>query len=150
MNQGAGDFHDLPRMESEMMKRALLLAPIAALSLTACSGEVDRANRPSRAPAATVVGDAQTCIPISQIRGSRVHDNYTIDFDAGGRTYRNILPNGCPGLGSEQAFTYETSLTQLCNTDIIYVLRRIGGDYQRGAGCGLGSFVPVEIVKKGS
>ncbi|HMQ25109.1 MAG TPA: hypothetical protein PKA98_03910, partial [Acidimicrobiales bacterium] len=98
--------------------------------------------------AATVVGDAQSCIPISQIRGSRVHDNYTIDFDTAGKTYRNTLPHGCPGLGSEQAFTYETSLTQLCNTDIIYVLRRIGGDYQRGAGCGLGSFVPVELEKK--
>lgn len=133
-----------------MLKKALWIAPVALLGLSACGGQVDSANRASRAPAAKVVGEAQSCIPISQIRGSRVHDNYTIDFDAGGKTYRNTLPHGCPGLGSEQAFTYETSLTQLCNTDIIYVLRRIGGDYQRGAGCGLGSFVPVELEKKGS
>jgi hypothetical protein len=132
-----------------MTRRALLIAPAAAaLSLTACNGEVDSTSRPSRAPAATVIGDPLSCIPISQIRGSTVHDDSTIDFQLGGKTYRNTLPNRCPGLGAERAFTYETSLTQLCNTDIIYVLRRIGGDYQRGAGCGLGSFVPVELAKK--
>jgi hypothetical protein len=135
-----------------MLKRALWIAPVALLGLAGCSGTMDggSSSKASRAPAAKVVGDPQSCIPISQIRGSKVRDDFTIDFDmAGSKTYRNTLPHSCPGLGSEQAFTYETSLTQLCNTDIIYVLRRIGGDYQRGAGCGLGSFVPVEIVKKG-
>lgn len=133
-----------------MPKRALLIAPAAALGLAAaCSPQMDTANRPSRTPAASVAGEAQSCIPISQIRGSRVYDDYTIDFDAGSKTYRNTLPNRCPGLGGERAFTYETSLTQLCDTDIIYVLRRVGGDYQRGAGCGLGKFVPVKVEKKG-
>lgn len=131
-----------------MLKKSLLIVPVAALGLSACSSQVDSASKPSRAPAASVVGDAQSCIPISQIRNSRVYDDYTIDFEVGGRTYRNTLPHSCSGLGAEQAFTYETSLTQLCNTDIIYVLRRVGGDYQRGAGCGLGSFVPVELAKK--
>ena len=64
----------------------------------------------------------------------------------GNRVYRNTLPNTCPRLGFEEAFTYETSLTQLCSTDIIYVLENFGGDLRRGAGCGLGEFIPVEYV----
>jgi hypothetical protein len=36
----------------------------------------------------------------------------------------------------------------LCNVDIIYVLQRTGSMLQRGAGCGLGKFVPIELVKK--
>lgn len=150
MTAGQATFTNRPEpWREKMLNRALLIAPAAALGLAACSPQMDTANRPSRAPAANVVGEAQSCIPISQIRGSRVYDDSTIDFDAGGKTYRNTLPHSCPGLGSERAFTYETSLTQLCDTDIIYVLNRVGGDYQRGAGCGLGEFVPVKVEKKG-
>ena len=75
-----------------------------------------------------------------------IRDDWTIDFMAGGkRVYRNTLPNRCPGLRAANAFSYETSLTQLCDTDIIYVLNTVGGSLQRGAGCGLGEFVPVEL-----
>ena len=57
------------------------------------------------------------------------------------------MPYRCNSLGFEKAFSYETSLSRLCSTDIIYVLRNVGGRPDRGAGCGLGKFVPVEIVK---
>lgn len=70
-----------------------------------------------------------------------------IDFEMqGSDVYRATLPSRCPGLGFERAFTYETSIDQLCGADIIYVLMNVGGVPQRGAGCGLGSFVPVEYV----
>jgi hypothetical protein len=125
------------------------MLPLAILALAGCQQSADSTPKPSKAPAARVVGEAASCIPIVSIRSSRVHDDRTIDFDlGGGKVYRNTLPNSCPGLGFEEAFTYETSLSQLCSTDIIYVLQRVGGSVQRGAGCGLGQFVPVELEKQ--
>jgi len=132
-----------------MTRPILPLATLAVLALASCNRTAESAPRPSKAPAARVVGQAVSCIPIIQISSSRVHDDSTIDFEmAGSRIYRNTLPNSCPGLGVEEAFTYETSLSQLCSTDIIYVLQRTGGELRRGAGCGLGQFVPVELEKR--
>lgn len=126
----------------------LLIAPLALVALSACSnyGTVDQTRPASDAPSARVVGDARDCVPIVGMR-SMVRDDRTIDFEAGSRTYRNTLPYSCPSLGFERAFTYETSLTQLCSSDIIYVLQNAGGRLDRGAGCGLGKFVPIEYVK---
>ena len=107
-----------------------------------------KAPPPPTEPAARVVGAAENCIQSQQIRTSRVRDDRTIDFEMrGGRVYRNTLPNSCPRLGFEEAFTYNTSLTRLCSTEIIYVLDTVGGQLQRGAGCGLGQFVPVEYLE---
>jgi hypothetical protein len=132
-----------------MFKPILPLAAIAALALTGCKDTAQSAPKPSKAPAAKVVGAGVSCIPIVSIRSSRVHDDSTIDFEmGGGKVYRNTLPNSCPSLGFEEAFTYETSLSQLCSSDIIYVLQRTGSELRRGAGCGLGQFVPVELEKK--
>jgi hypothetical protein len=61
--------------------------------------------------------------------------------------WRNTLPNSCPGLAAQNAFTYKTSLSQLCSTDIVYVLQTAGG-LHRGPGCGLGQVVPVKLEKK--
>ena len=84
----------------------------------------------------------QSCVQLSQIREARVVDDRTIDFYLGGRTVlRNTLPNSCPQLGFERAFSYSTSLSQLCSVDIITVIVQ-GGGPRRGASCGLGAFVP--------
>ena len=117
-------------------------SPIAAL--TACTAEMDR-ERDIRAPAIEALGPAQSCIQLSRIDHTEVHDDYTIDFHMAGDTiYRNTLPNRCPSLGFEESFGYSTSLSQLCSTDIIHVLY---SDGQRGASCGLGEFLPVRINK---
>ena len=98
----------------------------------------------SKAVAAT----GQSCVQLSQIREARVVNDRTIDFYLSGRqVLRNTLPNACPGLGFERAFTYSTSLSQLCSVDIITVIIQ-GGGPQRGASCGLGSFVPYTPVPK--
>src|SRR3546814_8937124 len=36
-----------------------------------------------------------------------------------GEVLRNTLPQSCPQLGFERAFSYKTSLSQLCNVDKI-------------------------------
>ncbi|MDE8653940.1 hypothetical protein [Novosphingobium album (ex Liu et al. 2023)] len=123
---------------------ALTLAPLA---LAAC-GKAGPAEPPPPSPAAEVIGAAQDCLPLASFSSTQVRDDWTIDFlGAGQKAWRNTLPNRCPGLRAESAFTYETSLSQLCGTDIIYVLQRTGGSLQRGAGCGLGKFVPVKLAK---
>lgn len=129
------------------MQAKTLIAPLVILALAGCQNEMDEQQPLTKAPVAKVVGPAEDCVSIASLSSSRVHDDYTIDFKVGSRTYRNTLPHKCPGLGFEKAFSYGTSLSQLCSTDIIYVLRQTGGVPDRGAGCGLGRFVPVEIVK---
>ncbi len=130
-----------------MRIRLRLLLAIAPLALAACTQERP-SDRPAVSPAAKVVGEAESCVQIAQLRESRIRDDWTIDFiRSGNRAWRNTLPQRCNGLRSEDAFTYETSLSQLCSTDIVYVLQRTGGTLQRGAGCGLGKFVPVELEK---
>jgi hypothetical protein len=129
--------------------KPFLAVALAAIPLTlpACSQERP-SERPAVAPAAKIVGDAEDCVQITQLGDSRIRDDWTIDFiRSGNRVWRNTLPQRCPGLKSDDAFTYKTSLSQLCSTDIIYVLQRTGGSLQRGAGCGLGKFVPVELEK---
>ena len=84
---------------------------------------------------------AQDCVPINQIRSTRVIDDRNIDFEmSGGRVLRNRLPQACSGLGFERRFSYRTSLSRLCSLDIINVLDSNG---RPGASCGLGRFVPV-------
>jgi len=121
---------------------------LASAALTACN-QAGPAEKPAVAPAARVVGEPQSCIQIAQIQTTRIRDDWTIDFIGNGdRVWRNTLPNRCSGLKSEDRFTYATSLSQLCSTDIIYVLHDYGGRPERGAGCGLGQFVPVTLEGK--
>ena len=134
------------------MKRMTLPLIIAA-ALTGCAaqgGERQRNNGHStNTPAVKVVGEPVNCLPIPSIRESRVRDDWTIDFRTNNnRWYRNTLPNRCNGLGFERAFSYATSLTQVCNVDIITVIANTGGPgpINRGS-CGLGQFTPVELVK---
>lgn len=101
----------------------------------------------AKVPAVRLTGQAQSCIPLAQISESQVRDDWTIDFRTGGnRWYRNTLPYRCNSLGFEKAFSYKTSLSQLCSTDIITVFSSGAGGGPRGS-CGLGAFQPVELVK---
>lgn len=117
-----------------------IIAVIALLSATAAAAR-------EKIPVATPDGEAVSCVPLIQIRETRVRDDRTIDFLMTGRkVYRNTLPSPCPSLGFEQRFSYATSLSQLCSTDIITVL------YQApyltpGASCGLGQFQPVTLSR---
>ena len=117
----------------------------AILLLLAMSGCVGSATQPvSSLPTATVTGEAVSCVQLQNIRETKVRDDNTIDFIMrDGKYYRNTLPNSCPQLGFERAFSYATSISQLCSVDIITVLQQ-GGGIHRGASCGLGKFTPIE------
>jgi hypothetical protein len=132
---------------------ALPLTLCATLALGACAAQtqqegVSGERSASATPAGQVVGEPVSCIQTSRIRNTKVHNDETIDFEMlGGMVYRNTLPNRCPSLGFEERFAYRTSIGQLCSTDIITVLY---SDGTRGAGCGLGQFLPIELNAAGS
>lgn len=129
---------------------------MAALSVGACAPVEGGSNRPDPAlagPPVKVVGEGETCIRTQAIRQSKVRSDQVIDFEMrGGKVYRSTLPNRCPRLGFEEAFSYRTSINQLCKQDIIQVVTPLAGQLDTGPSCGLGEFVPVEYVEdaKGS
>ena len=126
-----------------------LTAAVVCAALAGCTyydRDMPASHAGNRMPAVRETGPAQSCIPLP-ISQSEVRDGHTIDFYSGShRGWRNTLPYDCSGLASERAFTYETSLSKLCSTDIIYVLSTAGGLHREGS-CGLGEFVPVEFER---
>ena len=127
-----------------------LAMAIAACAPTDPAADAARTARAiAAAPKASVTGPGERCIPRSQVRQTVVRSESVIDFEMqSGKVYRNTLRNRCPGLAFDRAITYQTSIDQLCSQQIVYSLQNIGGVPQRGAGCSLGEFVPVEYVRE--
>ncbi|WP_420384490.1 hypothetical protein [Novosphingobium sp.] len=133
------------------MKRNTLFVTMGLIGLAGFAATAVGAGNDGhspKTPLAHAIGPAKNCIPITSIRDSEVQDDWTIDFHMGGRdVYRVTLPQRCNGLGTYRSFKYETSLSELCNTDIITVMEYGGpGGGPRGS-CGMGMFTPVEIAK---
>jgi hypothetical protein len=130
------------------MQRLVPAITLPLLLLAGCSSDRERptdANPMAGAPPVIVKGEPVSCINRSQIRNTVVRSDRVIDFEMlGGKVYRNVLTSNCPGLGMDRAITYNTSIDQLCSPQIVYTLQNIGGRPQRGAGCSLGKFLPVE------
>jgi hypothetical protein len=128
------------------MKKTLVL--LSAIGIASSGIAVAYAREKAPAQQVRAIGEPKSCVSIQQIRSTKIIDDSTIDFKmAGGKTYRNTLPYSCSGLRRDDAFSYRTSTSQLCNVDIIRVVENYGGRLQEGAGCGLGKFQPVEKVK---
>lgn len=128
---------------------SVICGTLAIAALAACTTATAEEGTDAPAPAAVedqyvATGEPEDCISIVRITSTDVVDDKTILFKLGSKTYRNSLPNRCPSLGFEEKFSYSTSLSRLCSTDIIHVLYTAGGGLQKGAGCGLGQFQPVE------
>lgn len=89
--------------------------------------------------------DSKRCISLARINSTHVLDDSNILFYMlGKKVYRNQLPHKCPGLARADSFMYKTSLSQLCNLDIITPLDNIGFGFVQGASCGLGKFSPID------
>jgi hypothetical protein len=134
-----------------MLTRTFTLAvlPLLAASCAPTDPAARAAADAARVPEVKVLGEGQSCINRSQVRNTVIRTGQVIDFEMqGGKIYRNTLKSRCPGLDWDRAIAYETSIDQLCTPQIIYSLTTIGGTLQRGAGCSLGAFVPVEYVRE--
>ena len=123
------------------LKLAPLAAPLVAAGLAASCAPTPPA--PPAPPQSAAAVRSQSCVDLARISEARVIDDRTIDFHMRDNSVlRNSLPNSCPSLGFEKAFTYSTSLSRLCSTDIITVIHT-GGGPRTGASCGLGQFAAV-------
>lgn len=123
--------------------RPLAIAAVVALATAPSTA----APRRGEVPVANPAGKPVDCLATYQIRQSRVRSDSVIDFELrNGKTYRNTLPQSCPRLGFEERFAYQTTINQLCSTDIITVLSVVTPS--AGASCGLGKFQPVTIPKR--
>lgn len=130
------------------MKKSLplVIAATVAISGTGLAAAYAKDRKP--APEVRAIGEAKNCVNLRSIVSTNVVDNQTIDFKMhGGKTLRNVLPYSCPSLKFQDAFSYRTSLNQLCSVDTIRVLNNYGGRLNEGAACGLGKFQPVEVIK---
>jgi hypothetical protein len=133
------------------VKRSIILAAIGfALTATIApfgAGAAHAGKDRNAIPEATPAGKPLSCIPLTQIRETRVHGDRTIDFHmSGGKVYRNTLPYQCNSLGFEERFSYATSLNQLCSTDMITVIRTPISS--AGPSCGLGQFQPITLADR--
>ena len=127
------------------MKLSQIACVAGALALAGCAteGNQDR-EPPEELSKYTVTGETEQCLSLTSIRQSKPLDDYNILFETrGGETYLSRLPTRCSGLGFERAFTYSTSLTKLCSTDIITVIDSTNPSFRRGS-CGLGVFEKLE------
>ncbi len=136
-------------LDRRLIAAGLIASETALFALQPLALAQSDAPKKSRVPAAEVIGEPVSCINLAQIRNTTVRDNRTIDFMmSGGKVYRNQLPNQCGSLGFDRSFSYSTSISQLCNVDIITVLQNVGGGFFPGASCGLGQFTPVKLIKQ--
>ena len=128
-----------------MMRVALFSLSVAVL-LAGCTTEPREPLRPT--PAARAPAE---CINLDQIVSRRPSGGRSILFETmGGRTYRNELPERCPGLeraGPSHIVEVEATGAQLCRGDRVRIYdpveaRNIGsGAFLQ---CQLGLFTPVE------
>jgi hypothetical protein len=97
----------------------------------------------------------ERCIDTRRIARTTVVDAETILFYMrGGTIYRNTLPHKCSSLAREKRFSYKTTISRLCDLDVITVLYDYGSGLTSGPSCGLGKFYPVskeeaEAIRKG-
>lgn len=131
-----------------MKKPTLIIAATLASAALGAGATIAVAGDKKSEDKIEKIGEPINCINSRQIRSTNVIDNKTIDFRmSGGKTYRNSLPNSCPGLKIEDAFSYRSSVNRLCSVDIIRVLESFGGQLREGAGCGLGKFQEIKKIK---
>lgn len=122
-------------------------ALLALLPLAACMPQ-----EPGLEAAATAaaIGEPVQCIALDQVISRRPAGPQSLVFEqAGGRRYRNELPDHCPGLasaGDAEIVQVETTGTQLCSGDRVRIYdpveaKNIG--VQAFPHCRLGAFTPI-------
>lgn len=117
------------------VRRSLeLSALVMAGAVTGCSGGVLTSGASAQDP-------APHCLNLVRIKHVEILDRRHIVFEMdNGDNYMNVLPGPCPSLHRNKALMYKTSLSRLCDLDIITVLDSVGGGYEPAGSCGLGKF----------
>ena len=86
----------------------------------------------------------ERCVNTRRISRTYIADDQTVIFYMrGGNIYRNTLSNKCRALVREKKFSYRTTMSRLCDIDVITVVYTMGSDVREGPSCGLGKFYPI-------
>jgi len=95
--------------------------------------------------------EPKSCLDLNRIDYTHVVDDQNILFYMyGGNIYLNRLPHPASGLDRHQPFMYRTSVSRLCNSDIITVLEDWGFGFTPGASTTLGKFLPIDAESANS
>jgi hypothetical protein len=121
---------------------------IVATTLSACAastdGPPDGTSTEAENPLATVAatGPSRSCLQISQIDSTEgISDRAIIFRMRGGDLYRNELNANCPGARRDMAFSYSTTIGQICRGEILtFFDPPVRAQY---GSCALGDFVPI-------
>ncbi len=125
------------------MKKFIVLIGLAFMLPSCATVPAGDVEPPDELAKYTITEETENCLGLTRIRQSVVLNDQHILFKMrGGDVYLSKLPYRCSRLGFQEAFSYSTSLTKLCNTDIITVISRSGGDPLTS--CGLGIFQKLE------
>lgn len=129
-------------MRSIMLASALLATSAQVQAKPNPSGE----QKLAKAIEGRVKGKPVSCINLRNIRSSRIIDGTAIIYETSNSTfYVNRPDSGASFLRSDDALVTRTSISQLCNVDIVR-LYDTAARFERGS-VGLGMFVPYKKVK---
>ena len=93
-----------------------------------------------------VPGKPVNCLFLRDIRSTRIIDGTAIIYESSGNLlYVNRPASGASSLNRNDVLVTSTSISQLCNVDIVR-LYDMASRFQRGS-VGLGDFVPYKKVK---
>jgi hypothetical protein len=88
-----------------------------------------------------VAGKPVNCISLSSIQSTQIIDGTAILYrTSGNRLYVNRPAIGASSLDDDDILVTRTSMSQLCNVDVVHLIDRTGF-FQHGF-VGLGEFVP--------
>lgn len=124
-----------------MLASALLATGVAAQAKPTETGE----QKLAKALEGRVAGKPVNCINLRDIRSSRIIDRTAIIYETNNNTFYVNRPSGANFLDSNAALVTRTSISQLCNVDIVR-LYDTSARMERGS-VGLGEFVPYRKVK---
>ena len=125
-----------------------ILTIVLLTLVTGCVGS-GSSSVPAPELSASAIGDPVNCIDPRRVIGRRVAGPTSLVFELTGVTYRNDLPEACPGLGRGPDFKViqlEVTGSQVCSGDSFRAYdpaeaKAVGA--QAFPRCRLGAFTPI-------
>ncbi|MBN8806779.1 MAG: hypothetical protein J0I47_00860 [Sphingomonas sp.] len=126
-------------------------APLAVILLAALAGSAapaaSRQDPLDRELGGRIAGTPVDCVDNSRLMGPQVIDDRTILYrESGLRTWRNDLPESCPGLRPNTVLIVNVYGSQLCRNDRVRTIDP--GSIIPGPTCRLGKFTPYDKPRK--
>jgi hypothetical protein len=132
------------------MKPTLIIAAaivLAGLLPAAQAARLSPEQKLAKALEGRVAGEPVKCIPLRNIRSSRIIAGTAILYDTGRTLYVNTPPAGAKFLRADQILVTDTHTSELCDIDLVQLLDP--GSRMPSGSVGLGKFVPYTKPESG-